>query len=91
MTPQSWMILLGVTGILAQVVTSYVIIKISVAVLEERMNGFRALVEAKLKAQDEHLESADSEIVRLRDWRHDIIAPMLQKQDSRLNSLENRR
>lgn len=91
MTPAWLMAAIAVAGIAAQVVTAFVIIKVSVAVLEERMNGFKQLVVAKLEAQDEHLSATDSEVTRLRNWRHDIIAPMLQTHAAKIQTLEGKR
>jgi hypothetical protein len=84
------MVLIGVAGVLSPIMTAWVIVRVAIAVLEERFNGHKALVDARMEANDALVEHAEREINRLRDWRHDEVAPALTVHGGRLKALEHR-
>lgn len=91
MSEQGWVVLgLGLAGIAIQVVSAFFIVKVSVAVLEERFKGYREVIRTQIDGlSDLHKDNAE-EIVRLRDWKHEQVGPFLQQHELRLGDHERR-
>ena len=98
MTPQSWMVLIGLAGIVSQFVTAFVVTRVSVAVLEERLSGHRATIDERFfgykelekqrcEQQERHMESTDTRIATMHARMHDH-AGAIQKQLLKITQLE---
>ena len=81
---------IALVGITMQIVTAFFIVKVSVAVLEEKLRGHRAEVELKLDAHTKDIGTVSKEIDRIRDWKHDELTPRLQKHENSIRTLEGR-